>query len=906
MSDLREKFLTYFDHKGHHITASTPLIPEGDTTVMFNIAGMVPFKPYFLGLKTGTNRAASCQKCFRTVDIDIVGTTIRHMTFFEMLGNFSFGDYFKQDAIHFAWDFLTHVIGLDPKRLYVTIFKDDDEAEKLWEKEGIPNEIYRLGEDTNYWAMGETGPCGPCSEIYYDLGPEMGRGPGDVVGGDGDRYIEIWNLVFMQFNRQEDGSLKTLPNQNIDTGMGLERLAMLVEGKASPFQTSLFDPIRQAASEHLGVPAPVFTGLVPKEQAETETAYRIISDHIRAAVMLTAEGIIPSNVERGYVLRRLIRRASRYGRLLGAKEPFLHTLVKPAIAIFNDTYPELGASRPQVEATLMAEEKRFLETLEKGERELQDILKSNDKRLSGEQAFKLYDSFGFPLELTREICQAKGITLDEKSFHTAQEKAVETARAGWKGSGETSKDKYQRYAAEGYASEFVGYTKTEQETKISAIIGGQATLAPGDEGEILLVRTPFYPEGGGQVGDAGELLDDVTEKIVAKVVDTQKPLPGLIIHRIIAHKEIRPGTRVLARVDLARRRTTAYHHTATHLLNEALQRILGDTIRQAGSFVAPDRLRFDFTYPEPLDRDEIWKIEEIANEAILADYTVAAQERAAEDAKTLNARTLLGENYGEKPRFLLIGARGWDDPQDRFSLELCGGTHVKRTGEIKQFKVIKQSSVAAGIRRIEAVAGPALDERERQEENLKREALKTALKDYIVITSKIQSVSGLPYRDVLRDLPDPETAPAAEIDKALALMEKLDKKHRRQLTDLKREKLMQQAQIGLMLLEVGGIKLSVQKFDSAELQTLRTISDQVKRELGTGVVFLGAANDHKLSFVVSVTQDLVGKGVDASKIAKAVAEAQKGKGGGRKDFAQGGGPDVDWEMLINTVKETLS
>jgi alanyl-tRNA synthetase len=906
MSGLRQNFLDYFDRKGHHVTASTPLVPEGDPTVMFNIAGMVPFKPYFLGIKSGTNRATSCQKCFRTNDIDQVGTTIRHLTFFEMLGNFSFGDYFKEDAIEFAWDFLTNVAGLDPKRLHVTVYKDDDEAEKLWKKQKLVNPVIRLGADTNYWAMGDTGPCGPCSEIYYDLGPEMGQGPENQIGGDGDRYMEVWNLVFMQFERLADGTTKPLPNKNIDTGMGLERLSMVVEGKASPFQTSLFDPIRNAAADFIGIPAPSFSGPAPADAADVAMAYRIIADHTRGAVMLTSEGIIPSNVERGYVLRRLIRRASRYGRLLGAKEPFLHTLVGPAVDIFKDAYPELSAARGQIEATLLAEEKRFLETLEKGEHELSVLLDAKPKRLSGAQAFKLYDSFGFPLELTREICAKRGVKIDEEGYKAAEEKAVETARAGWKGSGEKSKDKYQKYVQDGVQSVFVGYAKSEVETHISALITDKTTLAPGDEGEIVLPKTVFYPEGGGQVGDCGVLLDDVTDKIVAEVQDTQKPLPGLIVHTVIAHKEIRPGMRVRARIDAARRRTTAYHHTATHLLNEALVRVLGDTVRQAGSLVAPDRLRFDFTHGSALTKKEISELEKIVNEAIASDYPVSPQERDAQDAKTFGARTLLGENYGDKPRFLLIGAKGWDDPKERFSLELCGGTHVKRTGEIKSFKIIKESSVAAGIRRIEAVAGPALDERKKLEEEDLREALRQALKDYIVITSKIQSVTGMPYRDVLRDLPEPDTAPADELRSALEMMEKLQKKHERQLADAKREKLVQQSRMGQMLLEIGGIKLSVQKFDNAEIATLRTISDQIKRELGTGVVFLGALTDDKLSFVVSVTQDLVGKGVDASKIAKAVAEAQKGRGGGRKDFAQGGGPDTDWELLINQVKKTLS
>jgi len=915
MENLREKFLTYFDHKGHLICASVPLVPEGDPTLLFTSAGMVPFKPYFLGLKKGISRATSCQKCFRTTDIDRVGTTIRHLTFFEMLGNFSLADYFKPDAIHFCWDFLTNVVKLDPKRLHPTVFKDDEEAAGLWAKESLVNPVVRLGEETNFWAMGPVGPCGPCSEVYYDLGPEFSCGkPGCSVGCDCDRYLEVWNLVFMQYVRFADGSLKPLPFKNIDTGMGLERLSMVVQGKASPFETDLLSPILEAASGLLNVPIPAPGD--PKA-ADARQAFRIIADHTRAAVMLASEGLIPSNVERGYVLRRLIRRAARYGRLLGAKEPFLGKLVGSVLGVYAGPYPALKDARNQVEQTLQAEEERFLETLEKGEAELQRLLADRPKSLSGEAAFKLYETFGFPLELTREIALRGDTRVDEAGFAKAQESAVEVARAGWKGSGEKATVRYDKVAEAnpGMHSEFVGYHKHSALTHVTCVIryasegtapGEEESLKPGDEGEVILARTPFYAESGGQVGDQGVLLDDVDEsKELAVVHDTQHPHPNLIVHRVTAKRPIKKNTKTLARVDEERRRTTVYHHTATHLLNEALRQVLGPNVRQAGSYVAPDRLRFDFTHGKALAAEQLAEVERIVNEAIREDLPVAAQERPAADAAGLKPITLLGENYGAKPRFLLIGKAGWTDPLERFSLELCGGTHVARTGEIQNFKIVKESAVAAGIRRIEAVAGPAFEQLQRIEEEKTRQALRDVIARYIEVTSKIQTVTGKPYRDVVRNVPDADTAPIADIRKSLGALKELEKILRAELDGHKQAKLSLQAKLGQVVLQVGDIRLSVQKFAQAEIQTLRTISDQVKRELGTGVVFLGTTEENKLSFVVNVTQDLVAKGVSAAEIAKEVASIQKGRAGGRPDFAQGGGPDADWEDIVNRVKEMV-
>lgn len=901
MDDLRKEFLNFFDRKAHHIQASSPLIPRGDPTLLFTAAGMVPLKPYFLGIKKGTDRVTSSQKCFRTTDIDNVGLTARHLTFFEMLGNFSFGDYFKEEAITYAWDFLTKKLSLDPKRLHPSVFKDDDEAAALWKKLA-PNPVTRLGEKDNFWAMGDIGPCGPCSEIYYDFGAERGEGPENVVGGDGDRYIELWNLVFMQFDRHANGTLAPLPQKNIDTGMGLERLTMVVENKSTPFDTSLFSPIKDAILAKLD-PDP--------KDPNTELGLRIIADHTRAALMLAFEGIIPSNVERGYVLRRLIRRASRYARLLGADGPFLQTLIEPALGIYENHYPELKNAKKQIEDTLRAEEERFFETLERGERELALLLADGVSTLSGKQAFKLYDTYGFPLELTREICAAKNVAVDEAGFEAAQEGAVEIARAAWKGSGQSSATGYDKLLQDnpGLRSEFVGYGHTEKETRIAAIIPARESanpeeLAPGDEGEIVLKETPFYPEGGGQVGDVGSFFDDVKlDRVLAEVHDTQKPKSNLIVHRVTAHRTLRLNMLVRAHVDPEKRRTTAYHHTATHLLNEALRRVLGNSIRQAGSLVAPDRLRFDFTYNKAMSKEEIVEVEQIVNGAIASKLQVAAKLHDKDQIAALGATTLLGEDYGEKPRFLLIGQNGWDDPEDRFSLELCGGTHVANTGEIQRFKIVKESSVASGIRRIEAVAGPALEDLQRAEDKKTRETLRKSIMNFIILTSKIQSVTGKPYRDVLRDIPDADDAPIEAIKKVLPAVLAREKDVSNQLTQAKRAKLLAQADLGKVVLEIEGTKLAVQKFDGTEPQALRGLADKFKRELGTGVVFLGSADAQRLSFVVGVTSDLIGKGIDASEIAKMIAKKQNGRGGGRKDFAQGGGPDYDWEELVNTVKE---
>ncbi len=858
-SQLRSGYLDFFVKRGHTLKASAPIVPQGDATLMFNSAGMVPFKPYFLQLKTDLNRATSSQKCFRTTDIERVGTTLRHMTFFEMLGNFSFGDYFKEEAVAWAWEYLTKEAGLDPKRLHPTVFKEDDEAVELWKKVGAPNAAVRLGEDTNFWNMGPTGPCGPCSEIYYDLGPEFASGKDDFVGGDGDRYIEIWNLVFTGFDRQPDGSLKPLARPCIDTGMGLERLAFTAQGTKSPFQTDLFAPIVEKAANILGV---------DPSDPKHALGYRVIADHARAATMLMSEGILPSNVERGYVLRRLVRRAARYGQQMGRSEPFLADLVPAVIDIFAPGYPELRGAAEQVKTVMRTEETKFRETLVSGEAELMKALEKTGKNLSGDAAFHLYETFGFPLELTQEICGASGVAVDAAGFAAAKERAADIARSSWKGKN------INAGLAKDIHTEFVGYDKSEAQASVVAL--------QEDDGKLIVVldKTPFYAEGGGQVGDTGELLDPKGTKVLAEVVDTVKE-QGIHIHRAI----LAPGVEfndlnaanVLARVHTERRARIKPHHTATHLMNEALKRVLGGNIRQAGSYVGADKLRFDFTHPKALTPDELARIEKIVNDEIKASDPVVWKCQPVAKVAEFGATTLLGEDYGAEPRFLLVGKKGWADPKDRFSLELCGGTHVDNTSEIIAFKIVKESSASSGVRRIEAIAGKAVEEHAAAQHAAKLEAERSAGAKTEALAVQIRALGG-----------------KADASEGLKVLEN-------KLGQLKSVKLAAQAEAGKKIVEVKGHKLVLQRLDGADPKSLRGLSDKIKAEVGSGLVFLAAPGEGKLSFVLAATADMAAKGVDASKIAKAFAAAHGGSAGGRADFAQGGAADGDWDKAVASL-----
>jgi alanyl-tRNA synthetase len=860
-SQVRQSFLDFYAKRGHTVRPSAPLIPQGDASLMFNSAGMVPFKPYFLGLKKDLKRATSCQKCFRTTDIDRVGMTLRHLTFFEMLGNFSFGDYFKADAIAWAWELLTKEFGFDPKRLHPTVFLDDSEAEALWKKQSIVNPVVRLGADSNFWSSGATGPCGPCSEIYFDRGPEFSCGLSTcAVGCDCDRYLEIWNLVFMQYDRQADGSLKPLPSQNIDTGAGLERVVFALQGKPSPFDTDLFTPIVEKAA--------VLLKADPHKDAGSTRAFRVIADHSRAATMLMAEGVIPSNVDRGYVLRRLIRRALRYGQLLGCERPFLHELVPATVEIFAQGYPDLKDAAKQVAETMKAEEEKFLETLVRGESELGKLLEATSgKQLSGDKAFYLYETFGFPLELTKEIVAEKGVALDEAEFHKAAEKASEMARASWKGSGEKQLSAVVSGVA---ATAFVGYDALE----------ASAVVLKSAPGLVVLDATPFYAEGGGQVGDSGALVwqDGKREEEIA---DTQKQHDVFVHILADAKLHIPEGSKVSVKVDAARRGRIRPHHTATHLMNEALKRVLGAHIHQAGSYVGPDKLRFDFTHPKPLTQEELARIEKIVNDEIRAAHPVAPKEHPVAKVKEFGATILLGEDYGSNPRFLMIGQGGWDKPMDRFSLELCGGTHVTNTKEIVAFKIVKESSVSAGVRRIEALAGDAVAEFHGRK--LAEEAKKKAAENEqrAALQKEIAALGG-----------------TAKADDDLAALKNA-------IAGLKASKLSAAADAGRKILDIKGLKVCAQRFEGADAKQLRPLSDKIKTELGSGLVFLATTGGGKLSFVLAATPDLASKGVDAAKIAKAFAGSNGGSAGGRADFAQGGVADGDWDALVTGLASAI-
>jgi alanyl-tRNA synthetase len=857
---IRKSFLDFFAKNGHPVVKSSPLIPEGDPTLLFTSAGMVQFKPYYLGLKTDMKRAASCQKSFRTTDIDNVGKTIRHLTFFEMLGNFSFGDYFKKESLDWGWEFLTKDMGLDPKRLYPSIYKGgvaprDTEARGIWENilpKELHSHILELGDKDNFWAMGDTGPSGPCSEVYWDRGEKYDHkgceGPGACSC---DRYIEIWNHVFTQFDKRPGGVYAPLPKKNIDTGMGLERLTFIVEGKESPFETSLFHPVIESA-QHL---------LKADYQASPEnvSAYRIIAEHLRASSFLIAEGVIPSNEGRGYVLRRLIRRASRYGRILGAKDPFLHKLTPAVFSVFKGVYPEVEAAAKQIGETLQFEEQGFIETLETGEKFLSDLQEKYPKGIPGAEAFSLYETYGFPFELTRELAEKKGVPVDEAGFHEARKAAQSVAKAGWKDSGEKNAFIFQAAEQQLPATEFKGYDQAETQSIVLALLDGKGqlhdSLPAGSEGYAVLDQTPFYAQSGGQTGDAGSLLFEGAE--AASVTDTQKPVAKVYFHAVRVHSVLKKGMKVTARVSGDRYRT-ACNHTATHVINAALKQIFGDTTRQAGSEVDPVKFRFDYTIAKAPTREEIARIEQIANAAVREDYRVHKAVRPLADAQQFGATTLLGEKYADPARFILINRGGFETARDRYSLELCGGTHIDRTGELLVIKILKDSSVSRGVRRIEGVAGPAAV------------AYLSGLARVAEALSARLSVPPL-------DLP-------ARVDQLLENLKELKS------GKAKAAPAVPAGKAGKKLLAGGidGSGSSLVAYDAGalDMKELRGFSDELKKDLKSTLLFIYSVTEGKFSFIVTHTGDVR---ADASAIAKAVAAALNGSGGGRKDFAQGGG-----------------
>jgi alanyl-tRNA synthetase len=857
--EIRAAFLHYFNQRGHRVIKSSPLVPYDDPTLLFTNAGMVQFKRIFLQEETREySRAASVQKCLRAGgkhnDMENVGRTARHHTFFEMLGNFSFGDYFKEEAIGMGWEFLTHNLHLSTEQLWVSVFEDDDEAFTIWqERIGLPAErIVRMGEKDNFWAMGETGPCGPCSEIIIDQGEEMGCGSSTCgVGCDCDRFLELWNLVFMQYNREQDGRLSPLPKPSIDTGMGLERIAAVVQGVQSNYDTDLFQGIIERVKE--------ISGARYGADADKDVSIKVIADHARAVTFLLADGVFPANEGRGYVLRRIIRRALRHGKLLGIEGPCLSSMAEAVIAVMGETYAEIKEGQGHLTQILQREEERFSETLDSGLKILQEEmegLKAKDKKvLPGTVAFKLYDTFGFPLDLTEDIVREEGMIIDLEGFERAMEGQRRRAREAREGEmREGLPPIYQELIAEGVATQFLGYETLQVFSEIMRIIKkGQfvPTARHGEEVEIITAQTPFYGEAGGQVGDQGVITG---EGFLFEVHDAIRPLPELIIHQgVIKEGTVKQGDRVQLYVDGERRQATARNHTATHILQAILREVVGGHINQAGSLVAPERLRFDFSHYEAIDQDTLERIETLVNRRIWEDTPVLVEVMATEEAIAGGATALFGEKYGEEARVLSLG---------EYSQELCGGTHVRRTGEIGIFKLLSESGVAAGVRRIEALTGAAaLDYLRSQERELKETA------------QLLKARSG----DV-----------ASKVEKLLEGQRALE----REIEALRRRLATAGTQGGPEVKEVKGIKVAAFRADGVDHKGLREMGDGIKDKIGSGIVLVGGEHEGKITLVLMVTKD-VAEQFRADELIQGIAEQIGGKGGGNPTLARTGSSKVE-------------
>lgn len=860
-NEIRRSFLEYFGSQGHEVVQSAPLVPYNDPTLMFTNAGMVPFKNVFTGLETrAIPRATSSQKCVRAGgkhnDLDNVGYTARHHTFFEMLGNFSFGDYFKEQAITHAWTLLTREWGLPKDKLLVTVYHTDDEAFDLWKKvAGLADDrIIRIATKDNFWAMGDDGPCGPCSEIFYDHGEHIWGGPPGSPDEDGDRFIEIWNLVFMQFEQAAGEITGSLPKPSIDTGMGLERVAAVMQGVHDNYDTDTFKALI-AASEGL-------TGV--KAAGEHTASHRVIADHLRSTSFLLADGVLPSNEGRGYVLRRIMRRAMRHAHLLGAKEPLMHRLVPALITEMGAAYPELGRAQALIQETLQREEVQFRRTLANGLKLLDEATAGlgEGDALPGETAFRLYDTYGFPYDLTEDALRARGIGVDKDGFDAAMAQQKAAARAAWKGSGQSADSEVWFDIAERVgATEFTGYTAVTGEAQVVALVKGGSEVDSASAGEDVIVitnQTPFYGESGGQTGDAGTITG--ADGLVLNVSDTAKPLGRLHAHNArVAAGAVRVGDVVRLDIDVARRDAIRANHSATHLLHAALRRRLGAHVTQKGSMVAADRLRFDYSHPAALSAEDIAAIEAEVNAEIRANDPVVTRLMNPEDAIEAGAMALFGEKYGDEVRVLSMGRL--DDKA--YSVELCGGTHVRALGDIGVFRIVAESAVSSGVRRIEALTG----EGARQWLVAREEALKAAA-------------------GVLRTTPDDVEA------RVTALLEER-KKLERELAEAKKALALGGggAKAEAADEDVGGIKFSGQVIEGLDAKELRGLLDQAKQRMGSGVAVIVAVNDGKASIAAAVTDDLAAK-VSAVDLVRAGVEALGGKGGGgRPDMAQGGGPD---------------
>ncbi|WP_392439501.1 alanine--tRNA ligase [Edwardsiella piscicida] len=852
-AEIRQAFLDFYHSKGHQVVDSSSLVPNNDPTLLFTNAGMNQFKDVFLGIdKRSYSRATTAQRCVRAGgkhnDLENVGYTARHHTFFEMLGNFSFGDYFKHDAINFAWELLTGAqwFNLPKEKLWVTVYESDDEAYDIWANEvGVPRErIIRIGDNKgaayasdNFWQMGDTGPCGPCTEIFYDHGAHIAGGPPGSPDEDGDRYIEIWNIVFMQFNRQSDGTLLPLPKPSVDTGMGLERIAAVLQHVNSNYDIDLFRTLIAETARVIGV-----SDLSSK-------SLRVIADHIRSCAFLVSDGVLPSNEGRGYVLRRIIRRAVRHGHMLGAKEAFFYKLVKPLIAVMGSAADALAQQQAMVEQVLKTEEEQFARTLERGLTLLDDELSTLDgDTLDGETAFRLYDTYGFPLDLTADVCRERGLKVDEEGF----ERAMEAQRRRARESSGFGADYNSMIRVDG-STDFTGYHLQQQDALVTALFhNGQAVdaLQAGEEGVVVLAQTPFYAESGGQVGDRGELTAQGCRFVVE---DTQKYGQAIGHLGKVAQGSLRVGERVQASIDGARRERIRQSHSATHLMHAALRSVLGEHVAQKGSLVSDGALRFDFSHAEAMKPQQIRQVEDIVNAQIRRNLPIDTQEIGLEEAKAKGAMALFGEKYDAQVRVLSMGD---------FSTELCGGTHAERTGDIGLFRIVSESGTAAGVRRIEAVTGEQALLAMHQESDMLREAASLVKGDAQSVAEKIRAVM----------------EKSRQLEKAL-----------QQLKD--QQAAQESASLSGKAVEVNGVKLLVSQLDGVEPKMLRTMVDDLKNQMGSCIVVLATAEAGKVSLIAGVTKDLTAK-VKAGELIGMVAQQVGGKGGGRPDMAQAGGTDA--------------
>ncbi len=868
LNEIRNTFLKYFEKNEHKIVESSNLVPNNDPTLMFANSGMVQFKNVFTGLeKRDYVRATTSQKCVRAGgkhnDLENVGYTPRHHTFFEMLGNFSFGDYFKEQAIHYAWDLITKDFGIDKDRLYVTVFHEDDEAFNFWRKiAGFSDDrIIRIATSDNFWSMGETGPCGPCSEIFFDHGDHLSGGLPGSKDEDGDRFIEIWNLVFMQYEQVSKDKRINLPKPSVDTGMGLERIAALLQGTHDNYETDHFEKIINSASEIVKV----------KSNKTNLSSFRVIADHLRASSFLIAEGVLPSNEGRGYVLRRIMRRGMRHSHLLGSKEPVFYNLFDTLKNEMSGNYPELVRAESLIKETLRMEEEKFLILLDRGIKILNDEISKIDKVLPGEVAFKLYDTYGFPLDLTEDILRNKSMSIDTEKFKTLMKQSRELAKKNWKGSGDAAvediwfgiKDRLE-------PTEFLGYETNQAEGVVLSLLKENKEvdqLKENDEGMIIVNQTPFYGESGGQVGDTGQI---VSNEFKFEVTDVQKKLGDLFVHYgKVVSGSIKIKDSVEMRINVDRRDDTRAYHSATHLLHESLRRVLGNHVTQKGSLVEPSRLRFDFSHMKPIQNDEIDKIENFVNDMVSKKSDVKTRLMTPDEAVENGALALFGEKYGDEVRVLSMG----DEDGKYFSTELCGGTHVKNTGDIGKFKIVSQSSIAAGVRRIEAL-------RDKQLEN------------YLKNKEKLSALSSEKDDETIKDLSQQITKLGGKPSLDQSDQKNLIKNLTKQFEILSVNSILNDESKNIIKdQDINGIKLRLQKVDDLPTKELRKLVDQGKKDLSEGIVIVFASKDDKVGIAVGVTESLTGK-YDAVEFVKIGSDIIGGKGGGgRKDFAQAGGQD---------------